>query len=92
MIFLMEAESQVIEDNHHEISMDRNHSLVSEKGIHRPRNEISRTIVQTANFSKPKCSACNDEIQFIEGDIIYGDKWYHNLCWNANQEKKVAPH
>lgn len=37
--------------------------------------------MQKSNFCIPKCSACKDEMQFSEGDVIYGDKWYHDSCW-----------
>jgi len=30
----------------------------------------------------PNCVACNKEIQFVEGDVIYGEKWHHNRCLN----------
>jgi hypothetical protein len=29
---------------------------------------------------KPLCSFCCKEMQFVEGDIIFGDKWYHMDC------------
>jgi hypothetical protein len=31
-------------------------------------------------MKKPKCSFCTREIQFVEGDIIDGVKWYHANC------------
>ena len=45
----------------------------------------SRGIFETVeknHFFVPKCSSCKNEIQFLEGDTIYGDKWYHSACWH----------
>ena len=27
-----------------------------------------------------QCSFCGKEMQFAEGDVIFGDKWYHKNC------------
>lgn len=29
---------------------------------------------------KPLCSFCCKEMQFVEGDVIFGEKWYHRDC------------
>ena len=29
---------------------------------------------------KPLCSFCCKEMQLVEGDIIFGEKWYHKDC------------
>lgn len=36
----------------------------------------------STDFSRiiPNCTACGKEMQFVEGDVIYGEKWYHNEC------------
>lgn len=41
-----------------------------------------RGIQLSSNFLRtiPNCTACGKEMQFVEGDIIYGEKWYHNGC------------
>lgn len=41
--------------------------------------------ITRGNFFVPKCSACKYEMTFSEGDIIYGDKWYHSNCWKEIQ-------
>ena len=28
------------------------------------------------------CASCGREMDFVEGDIIYGEDWYHGNCWN----------
>jgi hypothetical protein len=43
--------------------------------------EVNEFTVQTRRLVAPECSLCNKEIEFVEGDTIYGDKWYHNSCW-----------
>ena len=27
-----------------------------------------------------ECSMCGRKMLFEEGDVIYGEKWYHNIC------------
>jgi hypothetical protein len=45
------------------------------------KQEVPQSIVQKSNFCVPRCSACKDEMLFAEGEVIYGDKWYHDSCW-----------
>ena len=26
------------------------------------------------------CSLCKTEMRFVEGDVIFGDKWFHKDC------------
>ena len=59
---------------------------------HSPKQEVLQTI-QKINFCIPRCSACKYDMQFIEGDIIYGDKWYHNSCWKDIEKiMEFVPH
>lgn len=41
-----------------------------------------RGIQLSTNFLRtiPNCTTCGKEMQFVEGDIIYGEKWYHRGC------------
>ena len=42
----------------------------------------------TANhFLTQTCSYCDKKMQLGEGDVIYGDKWFHSFCWNRNKNK-----
>lgn len=41
------------------------------------------------DFFIPKCDACKNEMHFAEGDVIYGDKWYHNSCWKEPEKIKL---
>ena len=69
-----------IQDDSHE--KGQTHFLEIEAGKeHSSKQEVLQTMTQKINFFVPKCSACKDEMQFSEGDVIYGDKWYHNSCW-----------
>lgn len=27
-----------------------------------------------------ECTICGKQMLFEEGDVIYGEKWYHNVC------------
>ena len=51
--------------------------------------EVSETVEEKINFFIPRCHVCKDAMQFAEGDIIYGDKWYHNSCWRESE--KIVP-
>lgn len=33
------------------------------------------------HFLIQTCSHCNKKMELVEGDVIYGDKWFHGLCW-----------
>lgn len=33
------------------------------------------------------CSLCNTEISPDVGDVIFGEKWYHSLCWEVVEGK-----
>ena len=48
--------------------------------------EINRITVHSKKLLTARCSLCDEEIEFVEGDTIYGDKWYHSLCWKALSE------
>ena len=55
-------------------------------------SEVPQTFVKTVMFVIPKCSLCHYEMHFKVGDIIYGDKWYHSLCWEAmGKQENEAP-
>lgn len=41
--------------------------------------------IQKINFVVPRCSVCKHEMEFSEGDVIFGDKWYHSSCWKEIQ-------
>ena len=45
----------------------------------------------STNFLRtvPNCTACGKEMQFVEGDIIYGEKWYHNGCLKSQSGGKI---
>lgn len=60
--------------------------LTIEENDHSKSRDLQDNVIQKNNFSSPRCSACKDEMQFSEGDVIYGDKWYHNLCWKEIQK------
>ncbi|GEM_PF-2690311 len=51
---------------------------------HYKRN-IPKDGVKKIGFFLPTCSACRYEVKFSEGDVIYGDKWYHRACWKEIQ-------
>ena len=38
-------------------------------------------------MKKPSCAYCNEEMRFTEGDIIFGEKWYHKDCAHKYRNK-----
>lgn len=41
------------------------------------------TQVQSRNFMVHICNHCRQEFEAKEGDVIFGDKWFHQVCWMA---------
>ena len=35
----------------------------------------------TNHFLMQTCSYCDKQMELVEGDVIYGDKWFHGSCW-----------
>ena len=33
----------------------------------------------------PCCASCGKQMDLVEGDIIYGEHWYHGNCWKTVQ-------
>ena len=50
-------------------------------------NVGSQVIPQTFKPLCLTCSLCNKEIGLIEGDVIFGEKWYHQICWQSLNSK-----
>ena len=40
------------------------------------------------------CGLCNKDMILVEGDTIFGEKWYHKDCWQsiANKENANVEH
>ncbi len=39
--------------------------------------------ITTNHFLIQTCSYCNKKMELVEGDVIYGDKWFHGFCWKT---------
>ena len=46
--------------------------------------------IQTRSFLVQKCSLCDKIMELREGDTIYGNKWYHENCWNLVKNGECA--
>ena len=73
---------------HHVYAQVKNNS---EESVIIDRNEDSPIgenfhVIHGIRFSVPKCSMCKENMEFSEGEVIFGDKWYHELCWEKNQK------
>ena len=47
------------------------------------QNNSIQFAIKTRNFLVQKCSLCNKDMELVEGDTIYGHKWYHGECWSS---------
>ncbi len=36
--------------------------------------------MKTTQVAIPSCSFCNTKMRFVEGDVIFGEKWFHKNC------------
>jgi hypothetical protein len=43
---------------------------------------------RATSFLTQKCSSCGREMTLGEGDTLFGDKWFHGLCWAVEAEAK----
>jgi hypothetical protein len=47
--------------------------------------------IRVHNYLLQTCTYCKKELQLSEGDIIYGNKWYHKDCFNGlSQSSKIS--
>ena len=49
-----------------------------------PSESLQIQITQN-HFLLQTCSHCNKKMELVEGDVIYGDKWFHNICWKLTK-------
>lgn len=73
-------------DKHH--NLEEEHEKILEKWTqNQSLNHDDSQIMEKINFFIPKCHACKNDVHFAEGDVIYGDKWFHIGCWK--EPKKI---
>ena len=48
---------------------------------------IHRKLATSEHQMMQCCMLCGKEMEFVEGDIIYGEDWYHGNCWNATHTR-----
>ena len=56
----------------------------NETKSHHETNESQLAIVPSQFHKIPHCTLCDDEMEFVEGDVIFGGSWYHANCWKLN--------
>jgi hypothetical protein len=63
---------------------------MSQQGVEASKNgrEAARHQAMAAGFLVQKCSSCGREMVLGEGDTLFGDKWFHGLCWALEAEAK----
>jgi len=52
-------------------------------------DEQIRVVIPRHNFLIKTCSSCKKRMLLSEGDVIYGDKWYHNSCWSLVEQNNT---
>jgi len=45
----------------------------------------SSVFVRPEHHMMPCCASCEKQMELVEGDIIYGEHWYHGNCWKTVQ-------
>ena len=48
-----------------------------------PPSESLQFKITTNQFLMQTCSHCNKKMELSDGDVIYGDKWFHSFCWKT---------
>ena len=47
--------------------------------------------ISAHNYLIQTCEHCKKKLQLSEGDIIYGNKWYHKDCFDGlSQSSKIS--
>ena len=41
---------------------------------------MSSGIEEIQEMISAQCHVCGNQMQFTEGDVIFGEKWYHKNC------------
>jgi hypothetical protein len=52
---------------------------------------VSDAIPQGAkrgSYLVQRCSSCGRTMSLGEGDTLFGDKWFHGVCWTLEAEAK----
>jgi len=57
-----------------------------DKVAENPLDTISK---ETRKFVVQKCDICSRTVELIAGDVIFGDKWYHNSCWKSKKTSTI---
>ena len=73
---------------HHDLE-DKHEKMLEMWTENQSPNHDDMKKTEKINFFIPKCRACNNDIQFSEGDVIYGDRWYHVGCWKEPEKIKL---
>jgi len=42
-----------------------------------------------AGFLVQKCSSCGRTMMLGEGDTLFGERWFHGVCWSLEAESKT---
>ncbi len=47
-----------------------------------------QTEKSTVNYLLQTCSSCNAKMELVEGSLLFDGKWYHENCWQSNNNKR----
>lgn len=51
--------------------------------------ETDKQLTSLGNLPVHTCSICKKKLDLVEGDTVWGDRWYHKDCWKQmNEEDK----
>jgi hypothetical protein len=53
-----------------------------------PAKAVSESISGSKrSFLIQTCASCGRTMNLGEGDTLFGDKWFHGLCWTIEAER-----
>lgn len=55
------------------------------KGIE-PASRVGRAVEGVGLVRQ--CSSCGRSMSLDEGDILFGERWFHGVCWSLEAEAK----
>src|SRR5437899_2966942 len=44
---------------------------------------VEQNLIEPTQTMGADCAVCGGRMQFVEGDVIFGEKWFHKDCSNT---------
>jgi len=50
--------------------------------------KVEQNLIESTQTIRAECDVCGGRMQFVEGDVIFGEKWFHKDCSNTRLSSK----